>query len=153
MVKALEILEPSAPSARDASQSSCIEGASPVQSPSAHRGQENCHESSQQNNGLDMVKSGQIYAKPAKVKWVTLEPFWAMSPERDFKDSEHSLSCLCGKAGSGNQQIFTELLRLLTWAGVLQRAAPFYPPTASLPGPSPACPGTSWGTPIEICAQ
>lgn len=67
MVKALEILEPSAPSAPEMFLRA-LEGASPVQSPSAHRGQENCHESAQKNNGLDMVKSGEIYAKPAKVK-------------------------------------------------------------------------------------
>lgn len=45
-------------------QSSCIDEAGPVQSPSAHR----CHKSAQQNNGLDTVKSGEICVKPAKVK-------------------------------------------------------------------------------------
>lgn len=42
--------------------------------------------------------------------------------------------------GCANLLIFTELSRLLTLAGALQRAAPIYLPPASLPGPAPARP-------------
>lgn len=108
MVKALEVLEPSAPSAPEMPPirfSLLLLRALALKKPalsSHHLHTEDKKIAMNLHNktmALDSVKPAEIYGKPAKVKWVTLEPFWALSLEWDFKDLEHSLSCLCGKAG------------------------------------------------------